>query len=140
MKYNYECIFCKYLKNGFPLKICDLKVSIAALHPDQFYLGRCLVILKWHETELYNLSREDRINFYEDMIKIANAIKLAFKPDKMNYAVLGNIVPHLHWHLIPRRKSDPNWGRPIWEYKHKPRKLSNIEYEEIINLIRNNLS
>ncbi|RLE53831.1 MAG: HIT family protein [Candidatus Methanomethylicota archaeon] len=124
------------LQEGFPLKICDLDVSIAVLHRDQYFYGRCLVILKWHEVELYKLSRDDRLAFFEDMIRVANALEKAFKPDKMNYAVLGNIVPHLHWHLIPRFKLDPLWGKPIWAEPHEEKKLSKAEYEELADIIR----
>ncbi len=135
-KYDSSCVFCRLLQDGFPLKICDLKVSVAALHRDQYFYGRCLLVLKWHEVELYNLSEDERAAFFEDMIVVARALKSALKPDKMNYAVLGNVVPHLHWHLIPRFKSDPLWGRPIWAEPHDEKVLSNAEYEELIEIIR----
>jgi len=35
-------------------------------------------------------------------------------PDKINLASLGNQVPHLHWHVIPRFKDDPHWPFAIW--------------------------
>ncbi len=135
MKYDDDCPFCKLLRSGFPLKICDLSVSIVVLHPDQLYYGRCMVVLKWHETELYRLSRSDRIAFYEDMIMVAKAISNALKPDKLNYEVLGNVVPHLHWHLIPRYHSDPAWGKPVWSVRCRPKHLSKEEYDELIELI-----
>ena len=36
------------------------------------------------------------------------------KPDHMNVESLGNVMPHLHWHVIPRYKDDGRWGHPIW--------------------------
>jgi diadenosine tetraphosphate (Ap4A) HIT family hydrolase len=36
------------------------------------------------------------------------------QPDHVNLESLGNVVPHLHWHIVPRYRSDPRWGAPIW--------------------------
>jgi diadenosine tetraphosphate (Ap4A) HIT family hydrolase len=36
-----------------------------------------------------------------------------FESDKMNYSLLGNLIPHLHWHIVPRYWSDPAPGRPL---------------------------
>jgi diadenosine tetraphosphate (Ap4A) HIT family hydrolase len=36
------------------------------------------------------------------------------QPDHINVESLGNVVPHLHWHIIPRYVDDPRWGMPIW--------------------------
>ena len=40
------------------------------------------------------------------MALVAQAVYNVFKPDKMNYELLGNGCPHIHWHLFPRRKGD----------------------------------
>lgn len=64
------------------------------------------------------------------------------KPDHMNYELLGNSVPHLHWHIAPRYKTDPRWGRPIWEgypnneFQINRQTVSDAEYEQIISQIR----
>jgi diadenosine tetraphosphate (Ap4A) HIT family hydrolase len=54
----------------------------------------------------------------------------------MNYELLGNMVPHMHWHLVPRFREDPLWPRPIWSEPHEERHLSDEEYREAIALIR----
>ena len=48
------------------------------------------------------------------MAHLAAAIETAFRPHKMNYELLGNLVPHLHWHLFPRSADDPDRLRPVW--------------------------
>jgi diadenosine tetraphosphate (Ap4A) HIT family hydrolase len=54
----------------------------------------------------------------------------------MNYELLGNMVPHMHWHLVPRFTSDALWPRPIWSEPHEERHLSPEEYREAILKIR----
>jgi diadenosine tetraphosphate (Ap4A) HIT family hydrolase len=44
----------------------------------------------------------------------AEAVFKAFKPSKLNYELLGNKDKHMHWHLYPRYKNDPDPKRPIW--------------------------
>jgi diadenosine tetraphosphate (Ap4A) HIT family hydrolase len=45
---------------------------------------------------------------------LAAAIEGCFSPRKLNYELLGNQVPHLHWHLFPRYASDPEVLKPVW--------------------------
>jgi diadenosine tetraphosphate (Ap4A) HIT family hydrolase len=51
--------------------------------------------------------------FFEDMVLAAQALENVFRPDKMNFQLLGNVVPHLHVHLVPRYYGDPAPGHPI---------------------------
>jgi len=48
------------------------------------------------------------------MALVAEAIFNVFKPYKLNYELLGNTDRHLHWHIIPRYKTDPKLNAPIW--------------------------
>jgi diadenosine tetraphosphate (Ap4A) HIT family hydrolase len=124
-----------------PLWICDLEVSSAVLARNQICRGYCILIYnKGHYTELFQLSKEEQTAFMQDVVTISRAIYEAFHPKKMNYELLGNAVPHLHWHIIPRRETDPielRW--PIWGKDYAERLLSDGEYQEIVKEIRTHL-
>ena len=94
---------------------------------------------KRHVTELYHLSPNERARFCEEMIRVAKALNEALNPDKMNYELLGNVSAHMHWHLIPRYKNDGFWGLPIWVRRHKEKRLTDEEYQELIKTIRKHL-
>jgi diadenosine tetraphosphate (Ap4A) HIT family hydrolase len=64
--------------------------------------------------EIDDLPRDDRAAFLLEMSEVAGAIRRAFAPRKVNYEALGNSVPHLHWHLVPRHADDPRPQEPIW--------------------------
>jgi diadenosine tetraphosphate (Ap4A) HIT family hydrolase len=66
-----------------------------------------------HVREPFDLPRDDRARFFEDMLHAAQAIERAMQPIKMNYQILGNTIPHLHAHLVPRYYGDPAPGMPI---------------------------
>jgi diadenosine tetraphosphate (Ap4A) HIT family hydrolase len=51
--------------------------------------------------------------FFQDLVRAARALDRVFAPVKMNINLLGNLVPHLHAHLVPRYYDDPAPGRPI---------------------------
>ncbi|MCY7361546.1 MAG: hypothetical protein LH629_05685, partial [Ignavibacteria bacterium] len=46
---------------------------------------------------------------------ISEAVYNCFKPHKLNYELLGNICPHLHWHIFPRYLKDPSVKDPVWQ-------------------------
>jgi len=55
--------------------------------------------------------------------RLARALADVFDAAKMNYELLGNELPHVHWHLVPRGADDPAPRRPVWTVAHEPRRL-----------------
>src|SRR6478735_8284763 len=88
--------------------------SIAILGPWQYYTGYCVLIARTHATELHQLPAAERAAFLDEMVVLSHAIATAFQPRKLNCESLGNQVPHLHWHLFPRRYDDPEALKPVW--------------------------
>jgi diadenosine tetraphosphate (Ap4A) HIT family hydrolase len=117
MAHDPNCPFCKKLSaaDGWPAGdvVWQFPHSIAVLGPWQFYTGYCLLIAREHATELSQLG-PNRAAFLDEMAVLAEAIEACFKPLKLNYELLGNQVPHLHWHLFPRSADDPDRLRPVW--------------------------
>jgi len=87
--------------------------SIAVVGPWQFYTGYCLLVSREHAAELSQLGA-NRAAFLDEMATLAQAIEECFRPHKLNYELLGNQVPHLHWHLFPRSANDPERLQPVW--------------------------
>lgn len=88
--------------------------SIVFLGPWQYYEGYCIVTARQHYTELFELSIEVRHALMDEVARTAKAIYDVVKPRKINYEWLGNQVPHLHWHLFPRKVIDPNHLQAAW--------------------------
>lgn len=79
---------------------------------NQLHEGHLQVIFKRHVENIHDLSESEFLEFSKDFRCAAEAVKTALKPDKLNYALYGNWESHLHWHIYPRYKSDPDWGQP----------------------------
>lgn len=101
----------------------DLALSTAYLNEDQFFPGWTILVLKRHATELFQLSREERAQLIEEVTEVARALTRAFDTVKINYELLGNQVPHIHWHVVPRLADDPIPREPVWRLDHEPRRL-----------------
>ncbi len=80
----------------------------------QYWKGYTLFLYKQHIAELHDLEPDLRLRFLKEMSIVAEAVYRAFLPDKLNYELLGNSEPHLHWHLFPRRKDEPDPKQPVW--------------------------
>ena len=113
-----ECPFCQKLARLEQLPrdevVWEFPHSVALLGLWQFYQGYCILVARRHATELSQLSDTERGAYLEEMCRLARAIEVAFRPHKLNYELLGNQVPHLHWHLFPRSKGDPEVLHPVW--------------------------
>jgi diadenosine tetraphosphate (Ap4A) HIT family hydrolase len=88
--------------------------SVAFLGAWQFYTGYCVLVARRHAHELSELGDDERRAYLEEMCLLARAIEGSFRPHKLNYELLGNQVPHLHWHLFPRAADDPGRLDPVW--------------------------
>jgi diadenosine tetraphosphate (Ap4A) HIT family hydrolase len=134
------CVMCERGAGEGDLHIADLEVSRAYLNEDQFFPGWVFVVLRRHATELYELSPSERAALIEDVNRVAAALARVFRPAKMNYELLGNQVPHIHWHLIPRLAGDPDPRWPVWRVEHAPARLPGGELRERIGAIRQALA
>lgn len=76
--------------------------------------GFCRVIWNSHVAEMSDLSITDARHLLDVLLTVELAVKELCRPDKINLAALGNMVPHLHWHVIPRWRDDSHFPRPIW--------------------------
>jgi diadenosine tetraphosphate (Ap4A) HIT family hydrolase len=130
------CPMCSRWDDYADLQITELEHSFVALNRDQFFPGYTLLFTKQHVTELFHLDRTVRSGLMEEVSAVAGALFSVFKPEKINYELLGNMVPHIHWHLVPRFSDEPLWPRPIWSEPHNELLVSPAEYQERINLIR----
>ena len=119
--------------------IADCGLATASLPADQFFRGWTVLVLKRHATELFELSVEERAALMEQVARVAKAVAAATGATKMNYALLGNQVPHIHWHLIPRRADDPAPAESPWSIAHAPRAPSAAERTTRIAAIRRQL-
>lgn len=78
------------------------------------YPGFCRVIWEAHVKEMTDLSEADRAHLMEVVFAVEAVLRERLAPEKINLAALGNVVPHIHWHVIPRYLDDPHFPQPIW--------------------------
>lgn len=78
------------------------------------HAGYCRVIWREHVREMTDLSASERRHLMQLVCALEAALRALLHPDKINLASLGNQVPHLHWHVIPRWHDDSHFPEPIW--------------------------
>lgn len=81
---------------------------------DPHYPGFCRVIWHQHVREMTDLSPDDRAFLMRIVFAVESAVRQCCSPDKVNLASFGNMVPHVHWHIIPRWVDDRHFPEPIW--------------------------
>ena len=97
-----------------PYFVCALSTGYVVLGDHQRFEGYTLFLCKRHVTELYQLPWGFRTRFLQEMSLVAEAVAAAYRPEKMNYELLGNGDTHLHWHLFPRVSGDTPQPGPVW--------------------------
>ena len=91
------------------LPLCEVRLMDDANHPWLVLVPRVADIV-----ELIELDPAQRAQLTTEIDAACHALKALFKPDKLNVAALGNMVPQLHVHVIARYKTDIAWPRPVW--------------------------
>ncbi|MBI5015948.1 MAG: HIT family protein [Deltaproteobacteria bacterium] len=91
------------------------------------YPGFCRVVWGAHVREMTDLALEDRARLMEVVFAVEAALREVLSPYKVNLASLGNRVPHLHWHVIPRFEDDPHFPEAVWGTRVRQNKESNFE-------------
>jgi len=98
--------------------------------------GYVRVITNKHIKEFSDLSDEEATRLMLAVKKIEKAIIKTLNPDKVNIAMLGNMVPHLHVHIIPRFKNDPWWPNATFCEKVRDFNYPSFDLEKLIQEIK----
>lgn len=117
------CEFCS-TPGGAVLWQNDLCRVVRVDEPD--YPGFCRVILRRHAREMTELAPAERDALMAVVYAVEETLRETMRPDKINLASLGNMTPHVHWHVVPRFRDDRHFPAPIWA---APRRASAVPPE-----------
>ena len=81
---------------------------------DDVYPGFTRVIWTEHVVEMTDLSAQDQYALMQAVLLVESVQRKILQPHKINLAAFGNVVPHLHWHIIPRWNDDLHFPAPVW--------------------------
>jgi diadenosine tetraphosphate (Ap4A) HIT family hydrolase len=104
---------CELCELSAPTVVDNDKFAVI-LVDDANYPGFARVIWKDHVREVSDLADADRLLLNDAVYKLELAVRDVMRPLKVNVASLGNVVPHLHWHVIPRYADDAHFPAPVW--------------------------
>ena len=116
--------------------IIELGLTKVYLHDDQFFPGWTVVVFRRHATELFHLAPTERFQLMEEVSHVAKALADVLQARKINYELLGNQLPHIHWHVIPRLTTDPSPLDPVWRVPHEVVAGSVVQRRDRIGQIR----
>lgn len=136
-----NCPFCqpRAAHSDHLVLVKQLSVSSLYLSREQTYRGACTLIYDLrHVVRIDELAKSEWVDFAEDLWHSECAVFEALKPDHINVESLGSLIPHLHWHIIPRSKSDGRWGGPIWTTTREEMP-STVLKEDDYNALRNKI-
>lgn len=135
---QYKCPRCDF---ELWVPIASLSVSVLGFYNDARFPGRCILVLNEHYEDPTDIPNSLYTAFALDVKTAGLAVASITEAHRINYAVLGNTVPHVHCHIIPRRGApdDPSPDRPIWESPLPRGQLPRSEVQRIANGIRGQL-
>lgn len=102
-------------------------LRVIAVHNETHAPAFCRVIWNAHVAEMTDLKPEERHELMEAVYRVEAAMRQVLQPAKINLASLGNVVPHLHWHVIARFNDDAHFPAPIWA---APQRVGNLNVPE----------
>lgn len=105
---------CELCGNPGGEVICRHARYRVVLVDDANYPGFCRVVWNEHAAEMTDLAPADRALLMEAVWQVEQAVRDVMRPDKINIASFGNMVPHVHWHVIPRYRDDAHFPNPVW--------------------------
>lgn len=106
-----ECPFCTGDGGEVVWRDPVLRVVLAN---ENGYPGFARVIWHAHVAEMSDLPEAARQHVMRVVFGVETAQRTVMSPDKVNVASLGNMVPHVHWHVIPRYRDDVHFPGSVW--------------------------
>lgn len=103
----------------------DLVRVVRVNDPD--YPGFCRVILNRHAAEMTDLPPAERQVVMNVVFSVERVLRAVLQPTKINLASFGNMVPHVHWHVIPRYSNDVHFPNPVWGARQREAHLPQFD-------------
>lgn len=111
-----DCVLCHPQKENVVWKNKELRVIQV---DDPLFPGYFRVIWNKHIAEMSDLTDDERQLLEKVLLTVEKVVREQMQPDKINWAQFGNMVPHLHWHIIARYRDDSNFPESIWGLKQR---------------------
>lgn len=111
-----DCVLCHPQKENVVWKNKELRVIQV---DDPLFPGYFRVIWNKHIAEMSDLTDDERQLLEKVLLTVEKVVREQMQPDKINWAQFGNIVPHLHWHIIARYRDDSHFPESIWGLKQR---------------------
>ena len=111
-----DCALCRPQQGALIVEHESLRILRAESAAEADYPAFYRVVWREHVRELSDLSPGDLALCMRAVLAVERALRQQLKPAplKINVASIGNIVPHLHWHIIARYEWDAHWPKPVW--------------------------
>lgn len=114
MSHPADCPLCRL---DPALVVAELGECRVILGEDQGSPGWCVLVLKDHIEHLAEVPVARQARVFAEVALVAEAIRHVFGPVRINYECLGNVVGHVHWHVIPRHANDPSPRTTVWTWE-----------------------
>lgn len=111
-----DCVLCHPQKENVVWKNKELRVIQV---DDPLFPGYFRVIWNKHIAEMSDLTDDERQLLEKVRLTVEKVVREQMQPDKINWAQFGNMVPHLHWHIIARYRDDSHFPESIWGSKQR---------------------
>ena len=111
-----DCVLCHPQKENVVWKNKELRVIQV---DDPLFPGYFRVIWNKHIAEMSDLTDDERQLLEKVPLTVEKIVREQMQPDKINWAQFGNMVPHLHWHIIARYRDDSHFPESIWGLKQR---------------------
>ncbi|GAB4513256.1 MAG: HIT family protein [Sulfuricaulis sp.] len=106
---------------------------------DADYPGFCRVIWGGHVKEMTDLTEPERAHLMAVVFATEEILREMLQPAKINLASLGNQVPHLHWHVIPRFTDDVHFPDPVWAARKRAARATPMDRPKLIRELEKHL-
>ena len=136
---NPECGLCCGIGGELVWQNDDLRVIMV---DEPHFVGFVRVIWQEHVAEMTDLLPAQRSTLMKTVCLVEDVMRQVLNPTKINLASLGNMTPHLHWHVIPRFLDDVNFPNPVWaispiESAQVPQPhVSKDQYDALVNALK----
>lgn len=102
-------------------------------------IQRGLTVVVWrgrHVAEPTELTDEEAVGYWREVLIVGRALEDVLRPVKLNYNLLGNSLPHLHTHVVPRYADDPRPGWPFPFPEEEPPDVPDSLLQKDVNSLR----